>query len=41
MLTIAGTILIIVLGNRNPTKTAAWVLILVFVPIVGIILYYF
>lgn len=41
ILTIVGTILIIVLGNRNPTKTAAWVLILVFVPVAGIILYYF
>src|SRR5690606_398940 len=26
--------------NRNPTKTIAWILVIVFIPLVGIILYY-
>ncbi len=38
---IIGTILIIVLDNRNPVHTIAWVLILLFLPVVGLILYFF
>lgn len=36
-LTIIITILI---ENRNPTKTIAWILVIVFIPLVGVILYY-
>ena len=36
---IIGTIVIIILDNRNPVKTMAWILILLFLPIVGLVLY--
>ncbi|MCL7986327.1 cardiolipin synthase [Sphingobacterium sp. lm-10] len=35
-----GVIATILIENRNPTKTIAWVLVIVFLPILGIILYY-
>ena len=38
---IAGTITIVVLDNRNPVKTIAWVLILLLFPYLGLILYFF
>ena len=31
----------ILLANGNPTKTKAWILVIIFLPIVGIFLYYF
>ena len=34
-LIIIGTIMIVVLDNRNPVKTMAWVLLLIFLPLVG------
>ena len=34
---IIGTIVIIILDNRNPVKTMAWILILLFLPIVGLV----
>ncbi|MCC8147310.1 MAG: cardiolipin synthase [Bacteroidales bacterium] len=37
---IVGTILIVLTENRNPIKTIAWLLVLVFVPIFGLIFYY-
>ena len=40
-LIIIGTIMIVVLDNRNPVKTMAWVLVLFFLPIVGLIFYFF
>ena len=33
---IIGTIFIVILDNRNPVKTMAWVLVLFFLPIVGL-----
>ncbi|MEC3878696.1 cardiolipin synthase [Parapedobacter sp. 10938] len=36
-LAVIATILI---ENRNPSKTIAWILIIVFIPIVGVIIYY-
>ena len=30
----------ILIENRNPTKTIAWILVIVFIPVVGIITYY-
>src|SRR3546814_6072212 len=36
-LAIIATILI---ENRNPAKTIAWILVIVFIPIAGIIIYY-
>ena len=38
---VLGTILVIVLENRNPVKTLAWVLVLLFLPIVGLVFYFF
>ena len=38
---IIGTILVIILDNRNPVKTLAWILVLMFLPIIGLILYIF
>lgn len=38
---IIGTIVIIILDNRNPVKTMAWILILLFLPIAGLVLYFF
>lgn len=38
---IIGTIAIIILDNRNPVKTLSWVLVLMFLPVVGLVLYIF
>lgn len=38
---IIGTIVIIILDNRNPVKTMAWILILLFIPVVGMVFYIF
>ncbi len=36
-----GTILVVLLDNRNPVKTIAWILVLFFLPMVGLVLYFF
>ena len=38
---IVGTIIVIVLDNRNPVKTIAWILVLLFLPWIGLIFYFF
>ncbi|ADV43247.1 cardiolipin synthase [Bacteroides helcogenes] len=38
---IIGTIVVIILDNRNPVKTMAWILVLMFLPVVGLIFYFF
>ncbi|MDR2385808.1 MAG: cardiolipin synthase [Tannerella sp.] len=40
-LTITGLVLLILLENRNPLKTIPWILVLIFVPGIGLIVYYF
>ena len=35
------TIFIVILDNRNPVKTMAWILILFFLPVVGLLFYIF
>ncbi len=40
-ITVLGTILIIITENRNPVKSLAWVLVLTFLPVAGLILYLF
>lgn len=40
-LIIVGTICVVVLDNRNPVKTMAWVLVLFFLPVVGLVFYFF
>ena len=41
LLAVVITLVVIVMDNRNPYKTLAWVLVLVFLPVVGLVLYYF
>ncbi|MCI1681101.1 MAG: cardiolipin synthase [Bacteroides sp.] len=38
---IIGAIIVIILDNRNPVKTLAWILILMFLPVVGLVFYAF
>jgi cardiolipin synthase len=40
LIAIVGTILVLITENRNPIKTIAWLLLLIFLPIVGLIFYY-
>lgn len=37
----AGVILMLLIENRNPTKTVAWLLLIIFVPLVGLLFYLF
>lgn len=37
---ITGTVLVIISENRNPIRTIAWLLVLIYVPVIGFILYY-
>lgn len=39
--TALGTMFVIISENRNPVKTISWVLILLLLPLVGLIIYYF
>lgn len=39
--TVTATILTVLMDNRQPAKTMVWVLVLLFVPVVGIVLYFF
>ena len=40
-LTVVGTIITVLMDNRQPVKTMAWVMAVMFMPIVGIVLYFF
>ncbi|MEG2365723.1 MAG: cardiolipin synthase [Alistipes sp.] len=39
--TTIGIILVVITDNRNPLKTTPWILILTFIPLVGILCYFF
>lgn len=41
LITVLVTIITVLLDNRQPAKTMAWLLVLIFLPLVGIILYFF
>lgn len=41
ILTIAGTVLVVISENRNPIRTLSWVLTLTYLPGLGLILFYF
>ena len=41
VLIVLATTTTVLLDNRTPAKTAAWILVLVFLPVIGIILYFF
>lgn len=38
---VLGTVVVVILDNRHPVKTLAWLMVLVFLPVVGLILYFF
>ena len=38
---LAGSIIVIISENRSPIKTIAWLLVLIFIPLFGLIIYYF
>lgn len=38
---IISTIIVVLLDNRSPVKTMAWILVLIFLPIIGFALYFF
>lgn len=40
-LVVLGTIIVVILDNRNPLKTIAWLLVLIFLPFIGLIIYFF
>ncbi|HEY4540321.1 MAG TPA: cardiolipin synthase [Faecalibacter sp.] len=41
MLIYISVIFTILIENRNPTKTIAWILVIILIPLLGILLYYF
>lgn len=41
LLTVVATIVVVIMDNRNPVKTLSWVLVLTFLPVVGLIFYFF
>ena len=41
VLLVIGTMVTVLMDNRQPAKAMAWVMVLVFVPVVGLILYIF
>ena len=38
---VLSTIIVVILDNRNPLKTIAWLLVLIFIPFFGLIIYFF
>lgn len=40
-LVVAGTIVVVILEKRQPVKTMAWVLVLIALPVIGIVFFYF
>jgi len=40
-ITLVGVMVVVILDNRNPVKTISWILVLFFLPYVGILLYIF
>ncbi|WP_165040408.1 cardiolipin synthase [Dysgonomonas sp. ZJ709] len=41
VVTALGTMIVVISENRNPLKTISWVLVLLLLPLVGLIIYYF
>lgn len=41
VLTVLGTLLTVLMENRQPAKTMAWALVLLFVPVLGMVFYFF
>lgn len=38
---VIGTMIAVIMDNRQPAKTMAWILVLWFIPLLGIVLYFF
>lgn len=38
---VIGTVIVIILDNRHPVKTLAWIMVLMFLPIIGLVFYFF
>ena len=41
LITAVGVIVVIISENRNPIKTISWIMVLIFLPIVGLVIYAF
>jgi len=41
LLVYMAILITILIENRNPTKTIAWIMVIVFLPVVGVVIYYF
>ena len=41
LIMVTGLVVMLVLDNRNPVKTMAWMVVLLFLPIIGVVLYFF
>lgn len=41
LITAIGIVFVVISENRNPIKTISWILLLLFLPVLGIIFYYF
>lgn len=41
VVTLIGTVLVVISENRNPIRTQAWVLLLLTLPVIGLVIYYF
>ncbi|WP_311441720.1 PLDc N-terminal domain-containing protein, partial [Hoylesella enoeca] len=38
---VIGTMIAVLMDNRQPVKTMAWLLVLTFIPVAGVLLYFF
>ena len=38
---VLGTVIVVILDNRHPVKTLAWIMVLIFLPIIGLVCYFF
>lgn len=38
---VLGTVVVVILDNRHPVKTLAWLMVLIFLPVLGLFLYFF
>ena len=38
--TVVSSIIVVLLENKHPVRTTAWILVLVFLPLIGLFLYF-
>ena len=41
LILVIGTVIVVVLNNRNPVRAMSWVVVLLFLPVLGLVLYVF